>query len=146
MAFELMVLDSTTQADLVAIEKLYSELDHLPQKPIKPRVAAILSNLASQLLIARNHESELVAMTVINIVYKIAAIEARIDDVVVDESMRGHGLGQALMERAIELCWEAGADKIELTSRPTREAANHLYQKLGFTLRETNVYQLKRAK
>ena len=36
---------------------------------------------------------------------------------------------------------ELGAKTIDLTSRPSREAANRLYQRLGFEMRETNVYR-----
>jgi ribosomal protein S18 acetylase RimI-like enzyme len=30
---------------------------------------------------------------------------------------------------------------VDLTSRPSREAANRLYQRAGFQLRETNLYR-----
>ncbi|MGH9297111.1 MAG: GNAT family N-acetyltransferase, partial [Acidimicrobiales bacterium] len=34
-----------------------------------------------------------------------------------------------------------GSRNVDLTSRPSREAANKLYLKLGFEPRETNVYR-----
>ncbi|MFM8266127.1 MAG: GNAT family N-acetyltransferase, partial [Acidimicrobiia bacterium] len=34
-----------------------------------------------------------------------------------------------------------GATTVELTSRPSREAANRLYQRIGFVRRDTNVYR-----
>ncbi|MCC6568182.1 MAG: GNAT family N-acetyltransferase, partial [Anaerolineales bacterium] len=48
----------------------------------------------------------------------------------------------AMIARAIELAREAGASNISLTSNPKREAANLLYQRLGFQRRETNLYIL----
>jgi ribosomal protein S18 acetylase RimI-like enzyme len=66
---------------------------------------------------------------------------ALIEDVVVDEAARGQGVGQALILRAVELAADAGARSVELTSRPSRVAANRLYQSLGFEPRETNVYR-----
>jgi ribosomal protein S18 acetylase RimI-like enzyme len=60
---------------------------------------------------------------------------------VVDEKARGKGAGEALTRAAMELAAEKGAKKIDLTSRPEREAANHLYQKLGFVLWNTNFYR-----
>ena len=42
---------------------------------------------------------------------------------------------------AIDHAQNAGAKTVDLTSRPTREAANRLSQRLGFTPRETNVYR-----
>lgn len=66
---------------------------------------------------------------------------AWIEDVVVDGDARGKGVGFLLNERALEIAKEAGARTVDLTSRPSREAANRLYQRLGFVERETNVYR-----
>ena len=64
-----------------------------------------------------------------------------IEDVVVDESQRGKGIGKELTLFAIGFAKSLGAESVELTSRPSRIAANSLYKKLGFVLRETNVYR-----
>ena len=69
-------------------------------------------------------------------------VRAWVEDVVVDEAARGQGAGLALVEAAIEHAKTVGARTIDLTSRPTREAANRLYQRAGFQLRETNVYRV----
>lgn len=69
-------------------------------------------------------------------------VRAWIEDVVVDEAARGQGAGLALVEAAIEHAKTVGARTVDLTSRPTREAANRLYQRAGFQLRETNVYRV----
>jgi ribosomal protein S18 acetylase RimI-like enzyme len=68
-------------------------------------------------------------------------VRAWIEDVVVDEDVRGGGVGALLVRRALDLAFESGARTVDLTSRPSREAANRLYQRLGFELRETNVYR-----
>ena len=69
-------------------------------------------------------------------------VRAWVEDVVVDEAARGQGAGLALVEAAIEHAKTIGARTVDLTSRPTREAANRLYQRAGFQLRETNVYRV----
>ena len=69
-------------------------------------------------------------------------VRAWIQDVVVDESARGRGIGEALTLRAVDLAREAGARSVDLTTRPTREAANRLYRRLGFEERETSVLRL----
>ncbi|MBV7362947.1 GNAT family N-acetyltransferase [Actinomycetaceae bacterium TAE3-ERU4] len=66
---------------------------------------------------------------------------AWIEDVVVDEATRGSGAGQKLVEAACEYAKHLGAKTVDLTSRPTREAANRLYRRCGFEARETNVYR-----
>ena len=69
-------------------------------------------------------------------------VRAWVEDVVVDEAARGQGAGFALVEAAVEHAKNVGARTVDLTSRPSREAANRLYQRVGFQLRETNVYRV----
>lgn len=64
-----------------------------------------------------------------------------IEDVVVDAQSRGQGIGQALVERAVAEVGQAGGGSLLLTSRPSREAANRLYRRMGFQQRETNLYK-----
>jgi ribosomal protein S18 acetylase RimI-like enzyme len=68
-------------------------------------------------------------------------VRAWIEDVVVDASARGHGVGEALNQAAIAEARRRGAKTVDLTSRPSREAANRLYQRIGFVARDTNVYR-----
>jgi ribosomal protein S18 acetylase RimI-like enzyme len=63
--------------------------------------------------------------------------------VVVDEGVRGHGVGEELNRAALERARSLGAITVDLTSRPSREAANRLYKRLGFVERETNVYRFE---
>jgi ribosomal protein S18 acetylase RimI-like enzyme len=76
------------------------------------------------------------------VVFRIpTGVRAWIEDVVVDESARGHGVGEALNRAALDGARRKGAKTVDLTSRPSRAAANRLYQRLGFVARETNVYR-----
>jgi ribosomal protein S18 acetylase RimI-like enzyme len=76
--------------------------------------------------------------------YRIpTGLQARIDDVVVDGEARGRGVGEALSREAIRLAREAGARSVHLTSRPSREAANRLYRRIGFEPVDTNVYRYR---
>ena len=68
-------------------------------------------------------------------------VRAWIEDVVVDSSARGHGVGEALSRAAIDEARSRGAITVELTSRPSRESANRLYRRIGFEQRDTNVYR-----
>jgi len=70
-------------------------------------------------------------------------IAGHVDDVVVADSYRGQGIATKLMEKVISIARERGHRYIDLTSRPSREAANHIYKKIGFQKRETNPYRLK---
>lgn len=68
-------------------------------------------------------------------------VRAIIEDVVVDESVRGKGVGEALTRAALDRAKDEGCKTVDLTSRPSRQAANRLYQRIGFAQRETNVYR-----
>jgi ribosomal protein S18 acetylase RimI-like enzyme len=70
-----------------------------------------------------------------------SGLRARIEDVVVDQDARGHGVGTALTLAALELAQAQGARSVDLTFRASRVAANRLYQQLGFQLRESNTYR-----
>ena len=96
---------------------------------------------ADHLLIAEDVDGAILgSMTLI--VFRIpTGVRAWIEDVVVDESARGRGVGEVLNRTALDLAYGRGAKTVDLTSRPSREAANRLYQKLGFELRNTNLYR-----
>ncbi|MCQ2095689.1 MAG: GNAT family N-acetyltransferase [Bacteroidaceae bacterium] len=66
-----------------------------------------------------------------------------IEDVVVSEEYRGRHLGRRLMTYLIDEASKSGIDLLQLTSRPSRLAANSLYQSLGFQRKNTNCYTLQ---
>ena len=77
-----------------------------------------------------------------SVVFRIpTAVRAIIEDVVVDAAARGRGVGEALTNAAVARARAEGCRTVDLTSRPSREAANRLYQRLGFQPRDTNVYR-----
>jgi len=87
-------------------------------------------------------DGEIVGMMTF-VTYRIpSGLKAWIEDVAVDTSKQGKGIGNALIERAIEYAKQLNISKVDLTTAPFRVAANALYQKLGFVKRETNVYRL----
>lgn len=69
--------------------------------------------------------------------------KAWIEDVVVDASARGCGLGEALVEAGMRHAASIGAGRVSLTSNPARTAARALYRKMGFEAAETTVFVRK---
>ena len=101
----------------------------------------IVSSTSCHLLVARNGDDIVGSLTLV--IFAIpTGVRAWIEDVVVDEGSRGAGVGEALSIAAIDEARRRGVRSIDLTSRPSREAANALYRKLGFEVRDTNVYRL----
>jgi len=110
----------------------------------REELTTLLASDASTLLTARDEATGQIVGMLTLIVYRVpTGIRARIEDVVVDESLRGRGIAVELVQRALEIAREKGADGVALTSNPKREAANRLYQKVGFKKWETNVYFYK---
>jgi ribosomal protein S18 acetylase RimI-like enzyme len=128
--------------DLVeVVTRLLPQLSSSAATPDRACVEEIVASPCSTLLVARL-DAAIVGMTTL-IVYRIpTGLHAVIEDVVVDESARGHGVGAELLAQAVRLARERGALHVNLTSRSSREAANRLYTKAGFVKRETNVYRL----
>jgi len=91
---------------------------------------------------AQGEDGEIVGMLTLAIFYLPTGTRAWVEDVVVDASGRGQGVGAALVGAAVQLAGARGALTVDLTSRPSREDANRLYVRLGFEPRTTNVYRL----
>lgn len=138
-----VVVERATQVtdELVAAFKLLiPQLSSSNPPPTHDQLAEIVSAPASVLFIARVEDRIVGSLTLAT--FRIpTGVRAWIEDVVVDESARGHGVGEALNTAAIDEAKARGAITVELTSRPSREAANRLYQRLGFVARDTNVYR-----
>ena len=125
-----------------AFNRLIPQLSSSNPPPTREFLTRIVDSEASILLVAVEDDVILGSLTLV--VFLIpTSIRAWIEDVVVDEAGRGKGVGAALNEEALSRAAALGATTVDLTSRPSREAANRLYQRLGFEARETNVYRYK---
>jgi ribosomal protein S18 acetylase RimI-like enzyme len=134
------VVDAVSAELVAALTALLPQLSSA-SPPSPEELSEIVDSAATSLLVARDGDAIIGTLTLA--VFRIpTGVRAWIEDVVVDESARGRGVGEALTLRAVELARAAGARSVELTSRPTREAANRLYRRLGFDVRETNVLRL----
>jgi ribosomal protein S18 acetylase RimI-like enzyme len=123
-----------------AFVQLIPQLSSSNPAPTAEELAEMISSPATDVFIAR--VDGVIAGSLTLAVFRIpTGLRAWIEDVVVDGSARGHGVGEALNLAALDEARSRGALTIDLTSRPSREAANRLYQRLGFVARETNVYR-----
>lgn len=104
-------------------------------------VTAIIESPATALLVAHDDGGALVGTLTLAVFRIPTGVRAWIEDVVVDDVARGQGVGEALNRAALDEARRQGARTVDLTSRPSREAANRLYQRLGFVARETNLYR-----
>jgi ribosomal protein S18 acetylase RimI-like enzyme len=135
------VVHDVTPAVVEAFARLVPQLSSSAPPPTADEIVAMVNSDANQVLVAEDVDGTILgSMTLI--VFRIpTGIRAWIEDVVVDGEARGRGVGEALNRHAIDLAYSLGAKTVDLTSRPSREAANRLYQKLGFEQRTTNVYR-----
>jgi GNAT superfamily N-acetyltransferase len=127
---------------VAAFGRLIPQLSSSSPAPDRDAVAAIVDDPFSVLYLARMDGRIVGSLTLA--MYQIpTGLKAWIEDVVVDESARGHGVGEALSMAAVEEARRRGAKDVSLTSRPFRESANRLYQRLGFQPYETTLYRYK---
>ena len=142
MAVEITEATGATAELVEAFERLTPQLSSSNPPPSAEALETIATSDATRLLVARADGSIVGSLTLV-LVRIPTGLRAIIEDVVVDEQCRGQGVGRALNEAALELARDAGAVTVDLTSRPSREAANRLYLSLGFEVRDTNVYRYK---
>ena len=129
---------------LNALNELLPQLSSSATPLSEDILLKIIQSESSRLLIAEEDGLYYGSLTLAVFVIPTGT-RAWIEDVVVNESARGKGVGRLLSERAVGLANELGAKTIDLTSRPSREVANNLYKSIGFVQRETNVYRYKNS-
>ena len=122
-----------------ALARLLPQLSSSPP-PDSEELARVVADPGSLVFVARLDGQIVGSLTLV--LYRIpTGLKAWIEDVVVDEAARGHGIGEQLNRAALDEAGRRGAKAVSLTSRASREAANRLYQRIGFVARDTNVYR-----
>ncbi|MFM2076298.1 MAG: hypothetical protein RJA49_188 [Actinomycetota bacterium] len=138
-----VVIEIATRADdelVQAFARLVPQLSRSSPPPTAQELAEMVDAGASDVLVARL--DGVIVGTLTLVTFRIpTGVRAWIEDVVVDDAARGHGVGDQLNRYALDVARAKGAKTVDLTSRPSREAANRLYQRIGFQPRDTNVYR-----
>lgn len=140
MTVDVEVLQSVTPEIVAAFGRLVPQLSSSASPPDAQTLAAIVSSPAVSLLVARSN-GEVTGTLTLAMFPCPTGLRAWIEDVVVDEAARGLGIGEALTRKALELAQAAGARTVDLTSRPSRVAAGRLYERVGFTERQSRLYR-----
>ena len=137
---ELGEISVITPELVTSIAGLVRQLSSSAQAPTRDELEETVRSPATVLLVARVAGSIVGMLTLV--IFRIpTGVRAIIEDVVVDEAHRGRGIAEALTHEALARAKAAGARTVDLTSRPSREAANRLYRRIGFQRRESNVYR-----
>ena len=134
------IATQATEELLAACHRLIPQLSSSAKLMTTSELAEIVESDSTSMLVARV-DNQIVGLLTLAVFRIPTAVRAWIEDVVVDSSARGHGVGEALNMAAIAEAKRRGAKTVDLTSRPSREAANRLYQRIGFVARDTNVYR-----
>ena len=127
-----------------ALVGLVPQLSSSNPPPALGAVVAMLNHQAVTQFLARDDNGTIVGVSTLAVFPSPTGQRAWIEDVIVDEGCSGQGIGQLLTEAMLQRARELDCITVDLTSRPSREAANHLYRKVGFQQRETNVYRIAR--
>ena len=129
---------------VAAVQGLVPQLSTSAAVPSPAEVAELCEAEATVLLLARL-DGAIVGMLVLVLFRLPTGMRAWIEDVVVEDTVRGRGGGEALTREALQRATSAGAVTVDLTSRPSRAAAVRLYERMGFERRETGVYRWRGA-
>jgi ribosomal protein S18 acetylase RimI-like enzyme len=141
VSVRIVEVDEVTPELVDAFVRLTPLLSKSNPAPGEAELQEIVSSPATVLLMAVDDDGRFVGTLTLALFRIPTALRAWIEDVIVDDAARGQGVGEALTREANRIAAERGAKTVDLTSRPSREAANRLYQRVGFELRDTNVYR-----
>lgn len=131
---------------LDAFARLLPQLSSSAPPVTRDELVSMISSDASHVLVARDEDTGELVGSLTLVVFRIpTGVRAWIEDVVVDGAARGKGVGEKLNRFALDLASALGARTVDLTSRPSREAANRLYKRIGFEPRDTNIYRYNPA-
>jgi ribosomal protein S18 acetylase RimI-like enzyme len=126
-----------------AVCRLIPMLSSNARIPSYEEIEAIIACPATHLFLAREKDGKKIIGSLTLVLFRIpTGVRAWIEEIVVDVAFRGAGVGTALCQSAIAFAKQAKARTIDLTSKPSREAANRLYKSINFVVRETNVYRI----
>ena len=139
MAVELV--EEFSEELVEAFSRLIPQLSQSAKQLTPQQIKDFCEQDGVYLLVFRSEEGNILGMLSLATFKIPTGKRAWIEDVVVDAAARGHGAGQKLVEAAVRHAKKVGAKTVDLTSRPSREAANRLYRRCGFKQRETNVYR-----
>ena len=145
---EVAIATEATDELVHAFARLVPQLSRAAIPPDRKVLSEIISAPGNTVLVARDRSNGgQIVGTLTLVMFRIpTALRAWIEDVVVDADARGRGVGEALTEEAVRIAQSRGARTIDLTSRRSREAAHRLYEKVGFAVRDTNVYRYEPKK
>jgi ribosomal protein S18 acetylase RimI-like enzyme len=136
------IWDGGVTAELVdAFNRLIPQLSKSNPPPDARAVGEILGSPATDLFVAYDDDGTIVGMATLAVFQIPTGYRAWIEDVVVDRAARGRGVGEALTQAMLDRARDKRCVTVDLTSRPSREAANRLYTRMGFHPRETNIYR-----
>jgi ribosomal protein S18 acetylase RimI-like enzyme len=137
---EIVVAEAVDDELVEAFVRLIPQLSSSSPAPTRAQLDELVASPSTVVFMARVDDVLLGSLTLA--FYRIpTGLKAWIEDVVVDAAARGAGIGAMLNEAALAEAQRRGAKDVSLTSRPSREAANRLYVRLGFVLRDTNLYR-----
>jgi ribosomal protein S18 acetylase RimI-like enzyme len=140
---QIEIATQVTEELIEAFNRLIPQLSSSATIPTRHELEDLIASRCNSVILVRHEDFDNRIMGTLTLVtFRIpTGVRSWIEDVVVDEAARGKGLGKALTLAALDQARKLGAKTVDLTSRPSREAANHMYQNVGFKLRESNLYR-----
>lgn len=138
------VIETSSRTLIETVNALLLQLNPQAKQITQNKLQTLLQSKSSKMLGARDRLSgKIIAILTMHTYQAVFVKKTILEDLVVDEKSRGRGIASRLVMKALEISREEQAQYVELTSNPTRQAANRLYRHLGFEKRETNIYRYR---
>ncbi len=136
-------IERADDALLAALNRLLPQLSSSARPLSMDALSEMTVSPYTYIYIGRDEEGEVQAIATLCLCASPTGCKAWVEDVVVDATCRGRGYAKDLIAHLQAESVRLGAKSLNLTSRPERQAANNLYQRMGFMPRTTNVYRWK---
>jgi ribosomal protein S18 acetylase RimI-like enzyme len=137
---QIEIVTHSTEELWDALQRLVPQLTSNNPSPSREDLASLVKSESCTLFVARIEDGPILGAACLTVYRVPTGVRAIIEDVIVDGSARGQGMGEALVRKCLDIAREKGAGGVSLTSNSYRQSANRLYQCMGFQKRETNAY------
>ena len=139
--FEVEPLKRATKEAADSLAALGSELHGDTRRMDIEELSRIVENDSIVLMVARDGD-HIIGMGTLYMIPKVGKTNGLIEDVIISSEYRGHGIGERLVRALLDAAKQSGIASISLTSSPSRTAAHRMYEKIGFSKKETDVFKL----
>ncbi|HVM90608.1 MAG TPA: GNAT family N-acetyltransferase [Verrucomicrobiae bacterium] len=141
------LLASVDERDVVHVQSLLTQLSkNAPVHSLKSLREVMRSHMIFVARDTRDAHHPIIGMATLVIIRQLVGVRGRVEDVVVDEAYRRHGVARMLMQNLHRQAIMGGVPLLALSVRAENDAAGELYRSLGYNKGHLEIYTIDLSK